>query len=119
MGLLSYIFVYNLIILLYVRDMRRFFIFLKNFAIVSSNNIYLDSKYTNVGQPKYCYYHRQTTTPKTHSKKKNNFQSVDNLIQLEQYFCWKPYLCCALPLFMSHPLFPSQNKKINKKKMFV
>merc|ERR1711915_741821 len=30
-------------------------------------------------------------------KKKNNFQSVDNLIQLEQYFCWKPYLCCALP----------------------
>jgi len=49
-------------------------------------------------------------------KKKNNFQSVDSLIQLEQYFCWKPYLCCALPLFMSHPLFPSQNKKINKKK---
>merc|ERR1711911_166552 len=94
-------------------------IFLKNFAIVSSNNIYLDSKYTNVGQPKYCYYHRQiTTTPKTHSKKKkNNFQSVDNLIQLEQYFCWKPYLCCALPLFMSHPLVPSQNKKINKKKL--
>lgn len=54
------------------RYTRWFFIFLKNFAIeilshVSTNNIYLDSKYTNVGQPKYCYYHRQKTT--THRKK--------------------------------------------------
>merc|ERR1711875_126339 len=116
MGLLSYIFVYNLIILLYVRDMRRFFIFLKNFAIVISNNIYLDSKFTNVGQPKYCYYHRQTTTPKTHSKKKRtifnrsiisfNWNNIfaGNLIFVAHY----RYLC-----LIPFPL-PKQ-KKINKK----
>merc|ERR1719402_1027868 len=90
--------------------------FPEDFAIVSSNNIYLDSKYTNVGQPKYCYYHRQTTTPKTHSKKKRtifnrsiisfNWNNIfaGNLIFVARY----RYLCLI-------PLSPPKTKKSIKK----
>merc|ERR1711875_116681 len=87
----------------------------KNFAIVSSNNIYLDSKYTNVGQPKYCYYHRQTTTPKTHRKKRTIFNRsiisfnwnnifAGNLIFVAHY----RYLCLI-------PFSPPKTKKKKKK----
>merc|ERR1712025_847763 len=87
-------------------------------GIVSSNNIYLDSKYTNVGQPKYCYYHRQTTTPKTHSKKKEQFSigrqshSIGTIFLLETLS-----LLRITVIYVSSP-FPLPKKK-KKKKNFV